>query len=89
MVAFVILFSACGDLLSADNLCQQFGSRSGPTFCWACSGFKLFVSLIVFPKETFENISADDSFGNPAFNFEAVFGSDLQSTKLYSFSNQG
>ena len=27
---------------SADNLCKQFGSRSGPTKCWAWSGPKLY-----------------------------------------------
>ena len=26
-------FLTCGDFSSADNLCKQFGPRSGPTFC--------------------------------------------------------
>ena len=39
---------------SADNLCKQFGSRSGPTKCRAWSGSKLFDTLMVFLKEFFE-----------------------------------
>ena len=51
---------------SADNLCKQFGPRSGPTEHWARSGSKLFDTLMVFLKEFFEKIdfgkkiSADD-----------------------------
>ena len=49
---------------SADNLCKQFGSRSGPTKCRAWSGSKLFDTLMIFLKEFFEKIdfekSADD-----------------------------
>ena len=33
---------------SADNLYKQFGPRSGPTKCRACSGSKLFDTLVVF-----------------------------------------
>ena len=40
---------------SADYFCKQFGSRSGPTICWAWSGFKLF-TLMIFLKEFFEKI---------------------------------
>ena len=39
---------------SADNLCKQLGSRSGPTFGRAWSGSKLFDILMVFLKEFFE-----------------------------------
>ena len=35
-------------LSSADNICKQFGSRSGPTDCRSYSGSKLFDTLIVF-----------------------------------------
>ena len=49
----------------ADNLCQQFGPRSGPTECPAWSGPNLFGTLMIFLKEIFENNnfetrSADD-----------------------------
>ena len=45
---------------SADNLCKQFGPRSGPTKCQACSGFKLFdnsdgIPVRIFQKDDFEN----------------------------------
>ena len=33
MFGVVNSFLASGDLSSADNLCKQFGPRSGPTFC--------------------------------------------------------
>ena len=39
---------------SADNFCKQFGPRSGPTFCRACSGSKLFDTQMVFLKEFLE-----------------------------------
>ena len=42
-------------LLSADNICKQFGPKSEPTECWSWSGFcrpwsesKLFDTLMVF-----------------------------------------
>ena len=40
-------------LSSADNLCKQFGPRSGPTLSWSSSGSKRFdtLTLIVFQKE--------------------------------------
>ena len=42
----------------ADNLCKQFGPRSGPKKCGAWSGFNLFdtqiVLLKVFEKNDFE-----------------------------------
>ena len=38
---------------SSDNLCKQFGPRSGPTKCRAWSGSKLFDTLMVFIKEFF------------------------------------
>ena len=46
-----LLLSSYLLVLSADNLCKQFGSRSGPTKCWAWSGSKLFDTLIVFLKD--------------------------------------
>ena len=52
-------------VLPGDNICQQFGPRSGPMKCQARSGSKLFDSLILFLKEFlgkiyFEKHSADD-----------------------------
>ena len=40
----------CLLVLSADNFWKQFGPRSGPTFCRAWSGTKLFDTLNVFLK---------------------------------------
>ena len=50
---------------SADNFCEQFGPRSGPTKCRAWSGSNLFDTLMVFLKEFFKKLdfekkSADD-----------------------------
>ena len=44
-------------MLSADNLCKQFGLRSGPTKCWAWSGSKMFDThtLMVLLKDFFRN----------------------------------
>ena len=42
---------------SANNLCKQFGPRSGPTKCRAWSGSNLFDILIVLQKEFFENVN--------------------------------
>ena len=52
-------------VLSADNLCKQFGPRSGLTKRQTSSGFKLFDTLMVFLKEFSEKVdsekkSADD-----------------------------
>ena len=41
---------------SADNFCKQFGPRSGPTKRRACSGSKLYDTLMVFLKEFFKKI---------------------------------
>ena len=41
---------------SAENFCEQFGPRSGPTKCRARSEFKLFDTLMVFLKEFFGKI---------------------------------
>ena len=51
--SFVLLLQ---EMLSADNLCQQFEPRPGPTECWSCSGSKLFDTLIVFLKEFLEKV---------------------------------
>ena len=48
---------AIGNLLFADNICKQFRSRSGLTFCLSLSGSKLFSTLIVFLKEHFEKVN--------------------------------
>ena len=39
-------------VLSADNLCKQFGLRSGQTKCRAWSGSKLFDILMVLNKSS-------------------------------------
>ena len=41
---------------SADNICKQFGPRSGPIKRRAGSGSKLFATLIVFLEEFFEKV---------------------------------
>ena len=41
---------------SADNLCKQFGPRSGPTKHRAWSESKLFDTLVVFLKVFFEKV---------------------------------
>ena len=46
--------NAFRDMSPADNLCKQFGPRSGPTKCQAWSGSKLFDILRVFLKDVFE-----------------------------------
>ena len=43
-------------LLSADNLCKQFGPRSGQTKRQASSGSKLFDTLMVFLEDCFEKL---------------------------------
>ena len=40
-----------------DNLCKQFGPRSGPTLCRAWSGSNVFATLMVFLKEFFKNVN--------------------------------
>ena len=41
---------------SADNLCKQFGPRSGPIKRRASSGSNLFDTHMVFLKEFFEKV---------------------------------
>ena len=43
--------------MSADNLCKQFGPRSGPTKCWAWSGSKLFDSRMVMKNPAFKELN--------------------------------
>ena len=50
------LLTLCLLVSPADNLCKQFGPRSGPTKCQAWSGYKLFDTLMVLLKEFFENV---------------------------------
>ena len=40
-----------------DNLYKQFGPRSGPTKHWAQFGSKLFDTMLVFVKESFEKVN--------------------------------
>ena len=59
---------------SADNLCKQFGSKSGPTICRVWSGSQLFDTLIMFLKEFFKkvNIRQQKSVKNYAVNWQRV-----------------
>ena len=42
--------------MSADNLCKQSGPRSDPTKCPACSGSKLFDTLMVVKKSSNQRV---------------------------------
>ena len=53
-------FFASGDLSSTDNLCKQFGPRSGPTEYCSLFGSKLFDTLIVFLKDFFEKVNFEE-----------------------------
>ena len=55
-VSTFFLLILCLLMSSADNICKQFGPRSGATKCWAWSGSKLFDTLMLFLKEFFEKI---------------------------------
>ena len=61
-----VVIVPCQLVPSADNLCKQFGPRSGPTLCRAWSWSKLFDTLMVFQKEFFQKkkwfwkLSADE-----------------------------
>ena len=55
-VSAFFLLSLCLLMSSADNLCKQFGPRPGPTKCRACSGSKLFDTLMVFLKDFFKKL---------------------------------
>ena len=44
------------EVLSAADLCKQFGPRSGPTKCRSWSGSKLIATLIAFLKEFLKKI---------------------------------
>ena len=57
MLAQMLTFS----LLSADNLCKQFGPRSELRFSCSWSRSKLFDTLIVLLKEFFENVDIEKS----------------------------
>ena len=48
-----------GLLLSTDNLCKQFGRRSGPKEQQSLSGSKLFDRLIVFLKDFLVKVSIE------------------------------
>ena len=52
----------CLPVLSADNLCKQFGPRPGPTKHRALSGSKLFDALMVFLKEFFEKVDFEEKY---------------------------
>ena len=45
----------------ADNICKQFGPKSGPTERRAWFGSKLFDTLMVSPKEFFENVNFENN----------------------------
>ena len=46
----------CLLLSSAYDICDQFGPRTGPTKCRACSGSKLFDTWMLLLKEVFEYV---------------------------------
>ena len=47
----------CGSIeMSADNLCKQFGPRSGPTKRRARSGSRMIDTLVVFLKQYSEKL---------------------------------
>ena len=53
----ILNFYPCnGNLSSAENLCKQFGPKSGLIECLSWSGSKPFDTLIVFLKEYFEKV---------------------------------
>ena len=41
-----IALTLCPLVSSTDNLCKQFGARSGPAMCWVWFGSKLFETLV-------------------------------------------
>ena len=49
-------FLRMAQVSAADNLCKQFGPRSGLTNCQAGSRSKLFDTLMVFLKEFFKKV---------------------------------
>ena len=49
-------FLANGDLASTEDLCQQFGPRSGPIECWSWSESEQYDTLVVFMKVLFEKL---------------------------------
>ena len=51
------VLALCLLVSSADDLCKQFGPRSGPTKCRAWSGSKLFDTLMIFLKEFFKKVN--------------------------------
>ena len=60
IIVIIISSQSHGDLSSADNLCKQFGPRSGSTERRSWPGPELFVSYTFFEKVNFEKLSADD-----------------------------
>ena len=58
-------FLASGNSSSADNLCKQFGPRSGSTEHRSLPGSKQFDTLIVFLKEYFEKSNFKKSLQAP------------------------
>ena len=46
-------FTLCLLVSFADNLCKQLGPKSGLTFGWAWSGYKLFDTLMVYSWKNF------------------------------------
>ena len=70
LTIYLSSFPARGNLSSADNLCKQFGPRSGPTECRSWSGSKLFDTLIVFLKEFFEKVDFEKNQQTTTKNHE-------------------
>ena len=54
--SFFLYFTLYPLLLSADNLCKQFETRSGPTNCRARSGSKLFDTRMVLKISSIQRV---------------------------------
>ena len=57
LIVFQIGFTLSLLVPSADNLCKQFGRRSGLTIHLAWCGSRLFDTLLVFLKDFYEKVN--------------------------------
>ena len=73
-------------LSSVDDLCKQFGPRSGPTNHQAKSGYKRFVTLMAFLKESFLEKSQQITkimSNSPACKESTIFKDELITLVLH------
>ena len=75
-------------MFSADNFNKQFGPRSIPTKRQACSGSKLFDTLMSFLKELFETVSFEYLNKNSKGNL-ITLKHYVYSVSNYLFLNKG